>query len=93
MLTSISADIPATRKLCGFMSHSARRGCSKCLKEFECLEFGSKPDYSGFDRSAWSPRCHDFHMHILKQIIMQSKSSLEKKELQRTWGIRYSELI
>ena len=92
MLTSISADIPATRKLCGFMSHSARRGCSKCLKEFECLEFGSKPDYSGFDRSAWSPRCHDSHMHILKQ-IMQSKSSLEKKELQRTWGVRYSELI
>ena len=41
MLTSISADLPATRKLCGFMSHSARRGCSKCLKEFECLEFGS----------------------------------------------------
>ena len=92
MLTSISADIPATRKLCGFMSHSARRGCSKCLKEFECLEFGSKPDYSGFDRSAWPPRCHDSHMHILKQ-IMQSKSSLEKKELQRAWGVRYSELI
>ena len=92
MLTSISADIPATRNLCGFMSHSARRGCSKCLKEFECLQFGSKPDYSGFDRSAWSPRCHDSHMHILKQ-IMQSKSSLEKKELQRTWGVRYSELI
>ena len=27
LLASISADIPATWKLCGFLSHSARRGC------------------------------------------------------------------
>ena len=29
-----SSDIPATRKLCGFKSHSANLGCSECLKQF-----------------------------------------------------------
>lgn len=81
MLTSISADIPATPKLCGFMSHSARQGYSKCLKEFGCLEF----DYSGFDTSTWSSRNHDSHMHILTK-IMQSKSSLEKKRITTNMG-------
>ena len=29
-----SSDVPATRKICGFKSHLARIGCSRCLKEF-----------------------------------------------------------
>lgn len=92
MLTSISADIPATRKLCGFFSHNARRGCSKCLKEFEHFQFGSKPDYSGYDSSSWSSRHHISHMDILGQ-IKQAKSASEKHQLQRAWGVRYSELV
>ena len=30
----ISCDIPATRKVCGFLSHNARLGCNKLYKEF-----------------------------------------------------------
>ena len=26
-----ASDIPAARKLCGFLGHSARRGCSHCF--------------------------------------------------------------
>ena len=33
-LLCCACDIPAARKLCGFKSHSARMGCSKCMKEF-----------------------------------------------------------
>ena len=31
-LTCCSCDIPVTHKLCGFVGHSAKRGCSKCSK-------------------------------------------------------------
>ena len=43
-----SCDILAGQKLCGFLGHTARYGCTKCKKAFN----GSvgKMDYSGFDR-------------------------------------------
>ena len=33
-LLCVACDIPASRKVCGFLGHSAFRGYSKCLKEF-----------------------------------------------------------
>ena len=51
-LICCAADIPAARKLCGFVGHSANRGCSHCGKFFPG-GFGEKNDYSGFDRSTW----------------------------------------
>ena len=85
MLTSVSADIPATRKLCGFFSHSAKRGCSKCLKVFEYENFGSKADYSGCDRSLCAPRNTADHVDILNQISRLSTAT-EKEELHKNWG-------
>ena len=57
---SISSDVPATRKICGFKGHSAILGCSRCLKKFPG-GFGEKRDYSGFDRNSWSPRMNEDH--------------------------------
>lgn len=37
-LLCITSDLPATRKVCGFASHSAGLGCSKCLKNFHIWE-------------------------------------------------------
>lgn len=48
-----SSDIPATRKVGGFVGHSARKGCSRCLKNFPVSSFG---DYSGFDTTTWPRR-------------------------------------
>ena len=48
---SVSSDIPATRKICGFKGHSALLGCSRCLKRFPG-GFGEKKDYSGFERNS-----------------------------------------
>lgn len=33
-LLLVACDVPAARKLCDFLGHGARRGCSKCKKEF-----------------------------------------------------------
>lgn len=34
MLMCCACDIPASRKLCGFLGHSAKLGCNKCKKQF-----------------------------------------------------------
>ena len=33
-LLCVACDIPAGRKICGFLGHSVRLGCARCLKEF-----------------------------------------------------------
>lgn len=33
-LICINCDLPACRKACGFLSHAANRGCSRCMKFF-----------------------------------------------------------
>lgn len=33
-LLCVGCDVPASRKLCGFLGHSATMGCNKCKKEF-----------------------------------------------------------
>ena len=52
-----ASDIPAARKLCGFLGHGARRGCSHCYKEFPG-GFGEQRNYGGFqDWDQWPKRC------------------------------------
>ena len=46
-LALISCNIPALRKVVGFVGHAARLGCSKCLKEFPSINL--KTNYGGFD--------------------------------------------
>ena len=46
-LLSAACDLPAGRKLCGFLSFNARLGCSRCWKEFPgCV---GNQDFSGFN--------------------------------------------
>lgn len=66
MLSCVVCDLPATRKVCGFLGSNATKGCSKCLYEFKTVHFGSKPDFSGFDYGSWEPRV--FAMHYSKCI-------------------------
>jgi hypothetical protein len=53
-LGGVFSDLPASKKVCGFCSHSAQHGCNKCLKLFPTSNFGESPDFSGFDRSSVS---------------------------------------
>ena len=59
-----SCDLPAGRKLCGFLGHSAHMGCSKCTKHFPSFENGL--DYSGFERDEWTARTNISHRQDVK---------------------------
>ena len=63
LLLGVACDMPASRKSCGFLSHSANLGCTKCYKVFPG-RVGCK-NYSGFDRDNWKCRTNfDHRMHV-----------------------------
>ena len=80
-LTCISCDLPATRKLCGFVSFSASQGCTKCQKHFPFMQFGEKLDYTGYDREEWIPRIKATHMMHVSE-IQSPKTASRKHELE-----------
>ena len=52
-LLCCACDLPAGRKVCGFLGHSASLGCSKCLNSFKGTV--GNMNYSGFDRPPCGP--------------------------------------
>ena len=83
-------DLPAGRKIRGFMGHSARLGCLRCFKEFPG-SIGTM-DYSGFDRHNWKPHTkleHNSAAFKIKQL--NTKSAIDKAESES--GCHYSELL
>ena len=55
----LACDVPAARKVGGFIGFRGIKGCSKC---FKVERFGDYPDYSGFDKSNWEARTHGIHV-------------------------------
>ena len=47
-LMCIACDLPAARKVSGFLSYTANRGCSRC----ECTGHFGHQNYGGFDRNS-----------------------------------------
>lgn len=91
ILSCIVSDLPATRKVCGFLAQSATKGCSKCLHEFKTVSFGSKTDYSGYECDEWEPS--DLQKHY--QCGLDPKNALtatERTEIEKSLGARYTEL-
>ena len=89
-LLCVAYDIPAGRKVCGFLGHSARLGCSRCYKQFPG-SVGSM-DYSGFQRQNWCLRDGAKHTReSLNLLTINTKSELQKEESK--YGCRYSVLI
>ena len=66
-LLCVSCDLPAARKACGFLSYTARLGCSQCLKEFSG-RVGEERDFSGFERSQWPHRLDTRHRENVKKL-------------------------
>ena len=92
IVSCVSCDLPATRKVCGFYSFSSLYGCSKCLKQFVTTSFGSKPDYSGFDTSIWPSR--DLTTHKAKAYTSKEASTASAQiKIEQSYGIRYSVLL
>ena len=89
-LLCVACDMPAGRKACGFLSHSAALGCARCLRRFSG-SFGSL-DYSGFNRDSWLLRTNaDHRMKALQHKNQITKSGRE--EVASKFGCRYSVLL
>ncbi len=90
-LMCVSADIPAQRKLCGFLSHSASLGCSKCYKVFSG-RVSEQRNYGGFNTAQWKPRTVSDHRKCVNKILKaQTKTAAEK--LESECGYRYTVLL
>lgn len=91
-LLCVACDVPAARKVAGFLSHNAKLGCSRCLKQFPVSAFGERPDYSGFERDSWPKRNADQH-RIQAFDTLKATSESKRKEMERKFGSRYTELL
>ena len=89
----ISCDIPASRKLCGFLGFSATKGCNKCMKNFPRPSFGEKQDFSGFDRDSWSLRTNTDHREQVWRIHNTATTKKQRSEMEAKHGVRFSSLI
>ena len=69
LLSCVSCDIPASRKVCGFLGHNSKLGCNKCLKVFEGAP--GEHDYSGFDHSDWTMRNSVQHRENCNKIMLE----------------------
>lgn len=95
-LSCVACDIPASRKVCGFLGIAARLGCNKCLKEFpsEKHSSGQKTNYSEFDRNSWQLRSNSSHREECTKLCSRrfnTKSALHTAEANA--GVRYSVLL
>lgn len=90
-LVCCAADIPTARKLCGFVGHSANRGCSHCNKFFPG-GFGEKKDYSGFDRSSSPKRTDDSHRQNARELL-KCRTKIQRKKMESSLGTRFTSLL
>lgn len=89
-LLCLSCDIPGGRKTCGFLSHSAHYGCSRCLKFFPGS--GGVVDYSGFDRENWVLRTGSSHREAAMR-LRNFTTKIERTKCESQSGCRYSVLL
>lgn len=90
-LLCIACDLPASKKVSGFLSFTANLGCSRCYQNFGTGVFG-RQNYSGFDRDTWVYRSMDRHRKDVDETLKcSSKTARERKESEL--GCRYSCLL
>ena len=90
-LLCVAADIPATRKVCGFVGHSVNRACSKCFNFFRS-GFKEKKNFLGFsDRLSWQKRDGLTHKRNCEKLLT-AKRKAEHARLSRMYGVHLSAL-
>ena len=89
-LLCVACDIPAGRKVCGFLGHNAHLGCSRCYKRFSGTVRAM--NYSGFDRTNWPLRSGTKHADDACSLLSKkTKTELQKAESEL--GCKYTPLI
>lgn len=89
-LLGVSCDIPAGRKVCGFLGHSANLGCTRCLQNFSSTS--SHRDYSNFNRDSWPERTNQQHRSDVDS-LKQFKTQTDRAQAELKLGCRYSALL
>ena len=87
-----SSDVPACRKVGGFVGHGAVKGCSRCLKSFTSQSFGDKSDYSGFHRTSRPKRTLD-QRRIQGMAWKHARTMTDRNKIEREFGVRFTELL
>ena len=90
-LILVTCDIPAARKTCGHLGHSAKLGCSKCLKRFPGTP--GNMDYSGTDVNYWPRKSVQGHRAAVKRMKLKAKSMTRAKQMESECGYRYTPLL
>ena len=88
-LICITCDLPATRKVCGYLGYSAKLGCSRCL-----LVFGggqTKDVGGGWCKTLWGMRTQRQHRAAVAELraVDLEKRATKEKDL----GVRYSPFL
>ena len=90
VLLGVCCDLPAGRKVCGFMGHNANKACTRCYSSFS--EGFGKSNFSNFNKDSWPSRTVSSHRRKVRK-IMQSRSKSEASEMESELGCRYSVLL
>ena len=91
-LICTSCDIPASRKVSGFVGHKTHFACSRCLKEFPYLKDFNKPDYTGTDREHWPVHTMKDHIACAREHKLATTHE-EQRAVESKYGCRYSVLL
>lgn len=93
-LHSINCDIPASRKIGGFLLYSAKIGCNKCAQAFPTCKTdngATKINYSNFNEQSWTPRtCSEHRQQAFAWKNARNKG--EQEALASRTGTKWSEL-
>ena len=91
-LLTVACDMPASRKVCGFLSHSANLGCPRCYCEFS--EGGLNRNYSNVKRLSWSMRSNKRHREDVKKLCSTPvQTTKARSHMESQLGCRYSVLL
>lgn len=91
-LLLVACDVPAARKLCGFLGHGAKRGCSKCKKKFiPGKHCGDKMNFGGFENCLH--RTNEGQRSKAQENLILHEDTYQGHEKKQTkYGTLYSEL-
>ena len=89
-LLCVACDIPASRKVGGFLAHSARKGCNKCLVDFPSM-LSSEADRTSI-LNVGPARENDIHREIVAEVLT-APTRQDRDRTESENGVRYSELL
>ena len=92
-LLCVACDIPAARKVCGFLGHMAKLGCSKCTKEFHInLETGHACFGCFNDGEDESPLRNESDHREQADLASMQTTQAAKDRIESQYGSRFTAL-